>query len=93
MSLIKVLRAGQVTLPSDARKALSLEEGDYLEAEVVEGELRLKPISVVGRARALRQVRAAQATVRYMGPEPRPSPEEEEQQVYDIVGEFRDRHG
>lgn len=93
MSLIKVLRAGQVTLPADARKALALEEGDYLEAEVVEGELRLKPVSLVDRAGAWRQVREAQAAVRYMGPEPRPRPEEEEQQVYDTVGEFRDRHG
>ncbi len=93
MSLIKVLRAGQVTLPADARKALALKEGDYLEAEVVEGVLRLKPISVVDRAAAWRTVREAQAAVRYMGPEPRPSPEKEEQQVYEAVGEFRDRHG
>ena len=93
MSLIKVLRAGQVTLPADARKALALEEGDYLEAEVVEGELRLKPVSVVDRAGAWRRVREAQAAVRYTGPEPRPRPEEEEQQVYATVEEFRDRHG
>jgi AbrB family looped-hinge helix DNA binding protein len=93
MSLIKILRAGQVTLPADARKALALEEGDYLEAEVVEGELRLKPVSVVDRAGAWRQVREAQAAVRYTGPEPRPRPEEEEQEVYATVGEFRDRHG
>ncbi len=47
------------------RPSLSLKEGYYLDAEVVAGVLRLKPISVVDRAAALRQVREAQATVRY----------------------------
>lgn len=93
MALTKLTRNGQVTLPAEARRKLRLAEGDYLEAEVVGGELRLRPVSVVSRAGAWRQVREAQAAVHYKGPEPRPRSEEEEQQVYDIVGEFRDRHG
>lgn len=92
MSLIKVLRAGQVTLPADVRRALSLKEGDYLEAELVEGALRLRPVSVVDRAAAWRQVREAQAAVRYVGDKPRPSPADEEQTIYDAVREHRDRH-
>ena len=93
MPLVKIVRQGSVTLPAEARKALRLKVGDYLEAEVVDGEIRLKPVSVIDRKGAWRQIREAQSSVRYTGPEPRPSPEEEEQQTYDVVGEFRDRHG
>lgn len=91
-SLTKVTRNGQVTLPASVRKALHVKEGDYLEVAVVEGELRLKPVSVVDRKAAWRRMREAQSTVRYVGPEPRPSPEEEERWVYDAVKENRDRH-
>ena len=92
MPLVKIVRQGAVTLPIEARKALRLKEGDYLEAEVVDGEIRLKPVSVIDRKTAWRRIREAQGSVRYTGPEPRPNPEEEERQVYEAVGEFRDRH-
>ena len=92
MSLVKVVRQGAVTLPAEARKALRINEGDYLEAEVVEGEIRLKPVAVVDRKAAWRKIREAQSSVQWISPEPRPSPEEEEQQTYEMVGEFRDRH-
>jgi len=93
MPLVKVLRSGQVTLPAELRKALALHEGDLLEAEVVEGALQLKPVTVIGRAEAWRKIREAQAAVRYTGEEPRPSPEEEEDQIHETVRTFRDRHG
>lgn len=93
MALIKVLRAGQVTLPAEARKALALEEGDYLEAEVVEGALRLKPVSVVDREALWRKLHDAQRSVSYRGPEPRPEPDEEEAQIHEIVREFRAHNG
>jgi len=47
MSLVKVRRAAQITLPNDIRKALDVREGDYLEAEIVEGGVLLRPVSVV----------------------------------------------
>jgi len=90
MSLVKVIRDGQITLPAEAREALQLKEGDYLEAEVVDGEVRLKPLAVVDREAAWRRIREAQASVRYIGPEPRPSPEEEEQWIFEVVEDFRD---
>lgn len=93
MALVRLLRGGQVTLPAETRKALKLSEGDYLEAEVREGALVLKPVTVLDREAAWRGIRKAQASVRYMGPEPRPSPEEEEEQIYEIVRDFRERHG
>ena len=93
MSLVRLLRGGQVTLPAETRKALKLTEGDYLEAEVREGSLVLKPVTVLDRKSAWAAVREAQRRVRYRGPEPRPSPEEEEEQVYEIVREFREHDG
>lgn len=50
MSLVKVRRAAQITLPRDIREAARLEEGDYLEAEVTEtGAILLRPVSIAGR--------------------------------------------
>jgi AbrB family looped-hinge helix DNA binding protein len=91
MLLVKVIRNGQITLPAEARKALRVKEGDYLEAEVIEGEVRLKPVAVVNRKEAWRKLREAQAAVRYVGPEPRPSPEEEEQWIFDVLNEPENR--
>lgn len=72
MALVKVIRNGQITLPAEARKALRLKEGDCLEAEVVEGEVRLKPVAVVDRETVWRRIREAQASVRYIGPRAAP---------------------
>ena len=45
MTLVKIRRAAQITLPRDIQDAARLEEGDYLEAEVTEsGAILLKPI-------------------------------------------------
>ena len=93
MTRTKMLRDGQVALPAEAREALRLEEGDDLEVEVVEGTLVLTPVAAAERAEAWRRIREAQASVRYIGPEPRPSPEEEEAWVYEVIREYRDRHG
>ena len=50
MTLVKVRRAAQITLPRDIREAARLEEGDYLEAELTEsGTILLKPVNIAGR--------------------------------------------
>ena len=43
MHRVKVRRAAQITLPEEARRKLGVTEGDYLEAEVVENGVLLKP--------------------------------------------------
>ena len=48
-TLIRIVRGGQITLPAEVRKALRLGEGDYLEAEVVDNRLWLKPVVIVPR--------------------------------------------
>ena len=50
VSLVKIRRAAQITLPRDIREAARLEEGDYLEAELTEsGTILLRPVSIAGR--------------------------------------------
>lgn len=94
MALVRLLRGGQVTLPAETRKALELNEGDYLEAEVVEGtSILLRPVSVVARESAWQQIREAQKSVRYVGPEPRPDPDEEERKIFEEVEAIRHRNG
>jgi AbrB family looped-hinge helix DNA binding protein len=93
MALVRLLRGGQVTLPAELRQKLQVKEGDYLEAEVVENGMLLKPVAFVSRERAWKAIREAQQSVRYIGPEPRPNPEDEEEQIYEIVREFREDHG
>jgi AbrB family looped-hinge helix DNA binding protein len=91
MTLVKVRRAAQITLPAEIRKQLEIAEGDYLEAEVIRGNLVLRPVSAAKRDEAWQKIRAAQRSVRYVGPEPRPSPEDEEQMIFEEVEALRHR--
>ena len=54
MPLVKVVRHGQITLPAAIRKDLQVEEGDYLEAELVAGAVVLRPKALVDRDQAAR---------------------------------------
>ena len=49
MHLIRVRKAGQVTLPLAICRALDLKEYDYLDATVVDGTIILKPVAVFAR--------------------------------------------
>jgi AbrB family looped-hinge helix DNA binding protein len=50
MSLIRLRRAAQLTLPQTIRDAAHLKEGDYLEAEVTpSGAILLKPVAIARR--------------------------------------------
>ena len=46
MALVKLRRAAQITLPLELRQAFHLKEGDYLEAEVTEAGILLRPVSI-----------------------------------------------
>ncbi len=52
MALVKVGRAGKVTLPALLRRQLAIAEGDCLEVEVVEGGVRLRRSDDAARDRA-----------------------------------------
>jgi AbrB family looped-hinge helix DNA binding protein len=93
MTLVKVLRGGQMTLPAEARKALRLREGDYLEAEIVGGKLELRPVAVVDRGQAWSRLIGSVDRDRWIGPEPRPGPEDEEQWILDVLAGDGDDRG
>jgi antitoxin MazE len=47
MSLIKVKRHSQITIPNEIRRKFKIAEGDYLQMEEHDNELVLKPVKVV----------------------------------------------
>lgn len=47
MTMIRVKKKAQITLPSGIRRALGIEEGDYLEAEVQGNTVVLTPKTVI----------------------------------------------
>jgi len=89
MTLLKVRECSEITLPRDIRDALNVQEGDYLEAEVVEGGVPLKPVPAAAREEAWRKIRQAMATVRYVGPQPEPSEDEVMEEAVRLVKEVR----
>lgn len=52
MSLLQLRRHHQITLPARIRKDLRLREGDYLEAEVIDGAILLKPKELIDKDQA-----------------------------------------
>lgn len=51
-TLTKVTRNGQVTLPAFARRALHVEEGDYIEVRVTDESIILTPKKLVDKSQA-----------------------------------------
>lgn len=89
MPLTKLTRNGQVTLPAEARKALRLKEGDYLEAEVVNDVVQLRPVRVVDRAAADRRLDEIGRQVKWVGLGPEPSDDELLEMVDDDIHAMR----
>lgn len=48
----KVTRHGQITLPSSIRKELGVEEGDWVEIEIIDDAAMLKPKKMVDKSQA-----------------------------------------
>jgi AbrB family looped-hinge helix DNA binding protein len=86
---VRLLRDGQVTLPLDVRQKLKLKQGDYLEAELVEGGVLLKPVADVERQQALEQMFAAKARVRPTPEQAGKTPEEQEREIFEEVKAMR----
>src|SRR5215218_9243012 len=85
LSLIKVTRNGQVTLPDEVRKALQVQEVDYIAAEALGSGVYLKPISVVDREEADRKLGEILSRVTYTGPEPMPLADELAGEMADVI--------
>src|SRR5215217_9693480 len=93
LSLIKVTRNGQITLPAELRKALAVKEGDYVEAELIGGKVQLQPVTVVNRNEADRRLEEILSRVTYTGPEPMPSIDDLAGDISDIIHDMRREHG
>ena len=89
MSLVKIRRSAQITLPADVRRALNVGDGDYLEAELVEGGVLLRPMATGERVDAWRRIDEARRTVRPV-PEQAVKPvEQQEREILEEVNEVR----
>lgn len=89
MTLMRVRRAAQLTLPADVRQALNVQEGDYLEAQIVEGGVLLKPVSVVERKRAWQRIEQTLSHVRDLAPDPNEDNAAAEEAIAEEVREYR----
>jgi AbrB family looped-hinge helix DNA binding protein len=49
MSLVKVKHKAQITLPANLRKALGIEEGDYLNIEIEHNKVTLTPQTIMDK--------------------------------------------
>jgi AbrB family looped-hinge helix DNA binding protein len=92
MALLKLRRFFQLTLPAEIRKKFNLVEGDYLEAEVVEEGILLKPVSVVERQKAGKALVKLLAKVHAQQRPSKLSPQEQEEEIAAIIKDSRKRH-
>lgn len=89
MTLMRVRRAAQLTLPADVRQALNVQEGDYLEARIVKGGVLLKPVSVVERKRAWKRIEKTVANVKDKNANPDADNRIEEEAIAEAVKDYR----
>ena len=92
MALIRVRRLAQLTLPAEVRRALNVQEGDYLEAEIVKEGVLLKPVAVVERKRAWQRIQKAAGRVRRNEPLAVENNEAEEEAIAADVKAMRKKH-
>jgi AbrB family looped-hinge helix DNA binding protein len=89
MALVRLKRAAQITLPAELRKRFNLEEGDYLEAEAVEGGILLKPVAVMDRSQARRELRELLDRVHATLPPGDKTALEREEEITGIIKDLR----
>ena len=92
MSLWKLRKFAQVTLPGELRKKFNLAEGDLLEAEAVENGILLKPVTVVVREKAWNQLFQSMGNVKDRKPKPKQSAKKQEEEIAKMVKGFRKQH-
>src|SRR5207244_7044450 len=49
--IVRQLRSGQITIPSDFRHELGIDERSYLQVTLADGELRIRPVEVSAQPR------------------------------------------
>jgi AbrB family looped-hinge helix DNA binding protein len=89
MTLMRVRRAAQLTLPAEVRRALNVKEGDFLEAQIVKGGVLLKPVSVVERQRAWQRIEKVLSRVVDRKPNPDEDNTAEEEAIAEDIKALR----
>lgn len=93
MALMRVRRLAQLTLPAEVRRALNVREGDYLDAEIVDGGVFLRPVAVVDRAEGWQTIRRVMDRVADRKADRRASPAVREREIAKLVnGRRRPKH-
>jgi AbrB family looped-hinge helix DNA binding protein len=73
MARVQLRERSQITLPDELRTALDLKQGDYLDAEIVDGRLVLSPVTGLDREAARERLRSMlSGPSRWHGPGPAP---------------------
>lgn len=89
IALVRLRERAQITIPQEAREALGVGKGDYLEAEVVEGNLVPTPVAVGEREAARDRLLGVLRGSRFVGPGPEPGDEELMREVLAAIKETR----
>ena len=89
MALLRLRRSAQITLPAELRKQFNLAEGDYLEAEAVKDGILLRPVSIMEREKARKQLIAVMDRVHAKMPPSTKSAAEEEEEITREIKEHR----
>jgi len=92
LPLVKVKEKFQVTIPTELREALHLTVGDLLEATIENETIVLKPKAVVDRTAAWDRVIAVLDRVHAQLPPSDKDPKEEEEEIAEIIKEYRQDH-
>ncbi|HQU32645.1 MAG: AbrB/MazE/SpoVT family DNA-binding domain-containing protein [Planctomycetia bacterium] len=92
MSLLKLRKFAQITLPADLRKKFNLTEGDFLEAEAVEKGILLKPVTVVEREKTWNQLFETMKKVKDRKSKQKQGVKEQEEEIAKMVKNFRKQH-
>jgi len=92
LPLVKVKEKFQITLPAELRQALHLAVGDMLEATVEQGKIVLTPKAIVDRTAAWDRVIAVLDRVHAQLPPSDKDPKEEEEEIAQMMKEYRKEH-
>jgi bifunctional DNA-binding transcriptional regulator/antitoxin component of YhaV-PrlF toxin-antitoxin module len=89
MALMRVRRMAQLTLPAEVRRALNVQEGDFLEATIVKEGVLQKPVSIVERERGWEGMMRAASQVKDLEPNAHEDITAEEEKIAEAVKAHR----
>jgi AbrB family looped-hinge helix DNA binding protein len=92
MTLVRLRKEAQLTLPAPVRRALNVEEGDYLEAEIVKDGVLLKPVTIAHRREAWKSVLRAAASVKDTKPKAKRDAKADEEEIVREIKAHRRRN-